>query len=284
MDYDFGNEIRWDLGEEKPYEYWAELIGEEDSEDDNGASVVPAEDASIRKQITEVQDLLHHDPDTKSHITVPSDDEDGEPVVDEEKEIFQDTEFAVLALGEDPAHHEIESVREPADDEYEEDEDKNGIVVIKKRSDLGAQADVEEKLPVLNDKVARNYRMSINTIMLRYDANVKHTSRDKDIPKWEIVNCTTHKDIDTSASYAFMLGDQIDSLEEVAEHLKQEKTIKDGRENWIPFGDVYRHPTTHNIEVRAMSEGNLEKLAKAMDMSIEEVLKKLAEQVGNYER
>lgn len=115
------------------------------------------------------------------------------------------------------------------------------------------------------------------------DANVKHTTRDKDIPG-EIVRCTTHEEIDTSASYAFVLGDQTDSLEEVAERLSQEKTIQDGEESWIPIGDVYRHPTTHNIEIRAMSEDNLGKLAKAMNMSIEEVLKKLAEQVGKYKR
>lgn len=149
-----------------PYEELVELLGE-DSEDDNGASVVPAEDATIRQQIDEVQDLLDHDQDTESHVTVPIDDEESEPDVDEEKEIFQDTEFAVLALGEDPAHHEIESIREPAEDEYEEDEDENGIVVIKKRSELETEPDIEARLPVLNDNVARNYRLSINTIIVR---------------------------------------------------------------------------------------------------------------------
>lgn len=81
-----------------------------------------------------------------------------------------------------------------------------------------------------------------------------------------------------------MLGDQTDSLEEIEEHLKQEKTIEDGQEIWIPFGDVYRHSRTHNVEVRAMSEDMLGKLAKAMDMSVEEVLEKLADQVGKYKR
>lgn len=66
--------------------------------------------------------------------------------------------------------------------------------------------------------------------------------------------------------------------------MKQEKTIRDGKENWIPFGDVYRHPRTHDVEVRAMSEDMLGKLAKAMDMSVEEVLDKLADQVGKYKR
>lgn len=178
----FPDGIRWDLGEvcwpairpatqthmiqDIPYEELVELLGE-DSEDDNGASVVPAEDATIRQQIDEVQDLLDHDQDTESHVTVPIDDEESEPDVDEEKEIFQDTEFAVLALGEDPAHHEIESIREPAEDEYEEDEDENGIVVIKKRSELETEPDIEARLPVLNDNVARNYRLSINTIIVR---------------------------------------------------------------------------------------------------------------------
>lgn len=113
---------------------------------------------------------------------------------------------------------------------------------------------------------------------------MKHTTRDKDISKKGIINCSTHKDIDKSASCAFVLGDQNDSLEEVAERLSQEKTISDGRENWIPFGDVYRQPGTNDIEVRAMSEDQLEKLAQAMDLSIEGVLEKLAEQVGRYKR
>lgn len=113
---------------------------------------------------------------------------------------------------------------------------------------------------------------------------MKHTTRDKDISKKGISNCSTHKDIDTSASYAFVLGNENDSLDEVAERLSKEKTIRDGRESWIPFGDVYRHPGTNNVEVRAMSEDQLAKLAKAMDLTVEEVLEKLAEQVGRYKR
>ncbi|KAG9701963.1 nucleotide-diphospho-sugar transferase, partial [Aureobasidium melanogenum] len=222
----------------------------------NGAPVAPA---------TEDQDLPGFD--TGFEIYMRSGDvAEDEPIV---------------ALGEDTAHKAIESIREPADDEYEEDEDENGILVIKKRSELKAEADIEESLPVLDPRVADNYTTSLDCIMLRYymDANVKHTSRDKDIPKNEIVNC-----IDTSASYAFVLGDQTDSLEKISERLDQEKTIRDGRENWIPFGDVYRHLKTHNVEVRAMSEDTLGKLAKAMDLTIKKILEKLADQVGKSKR
>ncbi|KAG9636866.1 hypothetical protein KCU64_g14431, partial [Aureobasidium melanogenum] len=250
-----------------PYGYWEELVGGEDSEDEmpqqhNGPSAVPD---------TEDQDLPDFNPDTGFTSTgLSDDDEENEPtIINEEKQIFQDTEFAILALGEDPEHKEIESTREAADDEYESDENENGIVVTKKRSKLKTDTDVEEKLLVLDYMVANYYT---------------HTSRDKDIPKHEIVDCTTYKDIDTSASYAFVLGEQTDSLEKVAARLDQEKTITDGRENWIPFGDVYRHPRTYDVEVRAMSEDKLGQLAKAMDISIDEVLEKLADQVGKYKR
>ncbi|KAK6001700.1 hypothetical protein QM012_002190 [Aureobasidium pullulans] len=202
----YEGDIDWDMGEEKPPEYWAELIGgetSEDSEDDNGASVVPAADASIREQIAKVQDMFDHDLSTDIDDAASGQDEveKEESIVDEDKEVFEDTEFAILALDEDPEHVEIESLREPADDDY-----------------------------------------------------------------------------------AFVLGDQTDSLEEVAEWLEQEKTIQDGSENWIPFGDVYRHPTTQDVEVRVMSEDWLKKLANAMGMSTKEVLEKLADQVGKYNR
>ncbi|KAH0360112.1 hypothetical protein KCU65_g9589, partial [Aureobasidium melanogenum] len=293
MDAGFGwdgdAETSWECGKEMPPEFWAELIGgpseDEDDEDDNGPSVEPDPDAYT----SDTQDLLDLDPDTGIDAAVPNDDDDDEEEethIDENKKIFRETEFATLALGEDPAHIAIESVREPADDEYEEDEDENGIVVIKKRSELKANSELEGNLPVLSVKVANHYTTRLNIIIVRthMNATVKHTSRDKDIPKKEIVECTTHKDIDTSASFAFVLGDETDSLEEVAERLSQEKATKDGRENWIPFGGVYRHPGTNDIEVRAMSEDQLGKLAKAMEMSIEEVLEKLAEQVGRYKR
>lgn len=146
------------------------MIGGEDSEDDNGPSVVPAADVSLRNQISEVQDLLDFDMSAEIDNAVFGEDEaeEEEPIIDEEKEIFRDTEFTVIAFGEDPEHVEIESSREPADDEYEEDEDENGIVVIKKRSELKTEASTEETLPVLSDKVARNFRLSIHTIVVRY--------------------------------------------------------------------------------------------------------------------
>ncbi|KAG9829490.1 hypothetical protein KCU98_g14054, partial [Aureobasidium melanogenum] len=138
-----------------PYGYWEELVGGEDSEDEmpqqhNGPSAVPD---------TEDQDLPDFNPDTGFTSTgLSDDDEENEPtIINEEKQIFQDTEFAILALGEDPEHKEIESAREAADDEYESDENENGIVVTKKRSKLKTDTDVEEKLPVLDYTVANYY-------------------------------------------------------------------------------------------------------------------------------
>ncbi|KAH0352936.1 hypothetical protein KCU81_g1862, partial [Aureobasidium melanogenum] len=291
LGWDGDAESAWEYGEEMPPKHWAELVGGDDpeDEDDNGPSVEP--DPHAYTSVT--QDLLDMDPNIGIDTAASSDDydddddEEEEIVFDEDQEISRETEFAVLALGrEDPAHIAIESIREPAGDEYEEDEDANGVVVIKKRSELKGNPEFEGKLPVLDPRVADNLTGSFATIMLRYylDADMKHTTRDKDIFKKGIINCSTHKDIDKSASCAFVLGDQNDSLEGVAERLSQEKTISDGRENWIPFGDVYRQPGTNDIEVRAMSEDQLEKLAQAMDLSIEGVLEKLAEQVGRYKR
>lgn len=129
-----------------------------------------AADVSLRNQISEVQDLLDFEKFSEIDNAVLGEDEadQEELIIDEEKEIFQETEFAVLALGEDPEHVEIESFREPADDEYEEDEDEDGTVVIKKRSELKTEASAGETLPVLSDKVARNFRLSICTIAVRY--------------------------------------------------------------------------------------------------------------------
>ncbi|KAH0005222.1 hypothetical protein KCU78_g12985, partial [Aureobasidium melanogenum] len=179
---------------------------------------------------------------------------------------------------EDPEDDDADLDRELADDEYEE-EDENGRIIIKKRS--ADEPDVEQKPLVLDNRVADNLTVSLDTIMLRHymDANVTHTTRDEEIDEREIVRCTTHKDIDTNASYAFELGDQTDSVQEVAEHLKRKKTIRDGGENWIPFGDVYRHPRTHKIEVRAIPENKLRRMAKSMKMSTKGVLKELGDQV-----
>lgn len=153
-----------------PPEFWAELIGgpseDEDDEDDNGPSVEPDPDAYT----SDTQDLLDLDPDTGIDAAVPNDDDDDEEEethIDENKKIFRETEFATLALGEDPAHIAIESVREPADDEYEEDEDENGIVVIKKRSELKANSELEGNLPVLSVKVANHYTTRLNIIIVR---------------------------------------------------------------------------------------------------------------------
>lgn len=159
-----------------PPEYWAELVGGEDpeDEDDNGPSVEPDPDAYT----SVTQDLLDLYPnigiDTAASSDDYDDDDDEEEIVfDEEQEIFRETEFAVLALGgEDPAHIEIESIREPEDDEYEEDEDENGIVVIKKRSELKGNPEFEGKLPVLDPRVADNLTGSFATIMLRYVSSV----------------------------------------------------------------------------------------------------------------
>lgn len=74
----------------------------------------------------------------------------------------------------------------------------------------------------------------------------------KTFPKEKPSIGATYEDIDTSASYAFILGNQIDSLEEISEHLSQEKTITDERENWIPIGDVYRHPKTSQYRGEAI--------------------------------
>lgn len=159
-----------------PPEYWAELIGgggDSEDEDDNGPSV----ESDPNAYASNTQDLLDLDPDTGIDTAAPSDDydddEEEEIDIDEDKKIFRETEFATLALGgEDPAHKAIESIREPADDEYEEDEDANGIVVIKKRSELKGNAEIEGKLPVLDPRVADNLTGSFATIMLRYVSSI----------------------------------------------------------------------------------------------------------------
>ncbi|KAG9592582.1 hypothetical protein KCU77_g7176, partial [Aureobasidium melanogenum] len=214
----------------------------------------------------------HQEPDGATE-SGPKGDSESEPEGDSESEPEGDPEENDYA----------DLDRELADDEYEE-EDEKGRIIIKKRS--ADEANVERKPLVLDNRVADNLTANFDTIMLRHylDANVTHTTRDEEIDEKEIVRCTIYKDIDMNASYAFVLGEKTDSIEEGAEYLKQKKTIRDGGENWVPFGDVYRHPVTNNVEVRAIPEHKLRKMAKSMKMSTKGVLKVLGDQACEHRK
>lgn len=115
-----------------PYEELVELLGE-DSEDDNEAFVVPAEDASMRQQINEVQDLLDFEQEAEIDKVIFGNDEAGEEeesVVGENEETFEDTESAVLASGEDTDDVATETLREPANNEHEEEDYGTKLEII----------------------------------------------------------------------------------------------------------------------------------------------------------